>query len=55
MRSSISLLLAATLTCSAASNVAAPASWDALFPTADATPRVLAPDVLCTGDERCTS
>ena len=51
MRSSISLLLAGTLTCSAAGNAAAPASWDALFPAADATPKVLAPDVLCTGDD----
>lgn len=51
MRSSITLLLAATLGCSAASNAATPASWDAMFPAADAAPKVLAPDVLCTGDD----
>jgi hypothetical protein len=40
-------MLAATAT----GNAAAPASWDALFPAADATPKVLAPDVLSTGDD----
>ena len=40
-------MLAATAT----SNAAAPASWNSLFPAADATPKVLAPDVLSTGDD----
>ncbi len=47
MRTSILLTLVATLTCHAAM----PASWDALFPASDATPKVLAPDVLSTGDD----
>jgi hypothetical protein len=51
MRSSIAVFLAAMLACMARSNAAAPASWDALFPAPDVTPKVLAPDVLCTGDD----
>jgi WD40-like Beta Propeller Repeat. len=51
MRSSIAVFLAAMLACMASSNAAAPASWDALFPAPDVTPKVLAPDVLCTGDD----
>src|SRR5262245_37641795 len=51
MRSSISVLLAVMLAGSTASSAAAPAGWDALFPSANATPKVLAPDVLCTGDD----
>jgi len=47
MRTSIPLLLLAILSCHCASG----ASWDALFPAADATPKVLAPGVLCTGDD----
>ena len=35
----------------ATSSAAAPANWDALFPSPDATPKVLAPDVLSTGDD----
>jgi hypothetical protein len=51
MRSSIPVFLIATLAAAATSNAAAPASWDSLFPAADATPKVLAPDVLSTGDD----
>jgi Tol biopolymer transport system component len=51
MRSSIAVFLAAMLACMARSNAAAPASWDASFPAPDDTPKVLAPDVLCTGDD----
>ena len=47
MRSSIPTFLVAMLTCHAA----APSSWDALFPASNATPQVLAPDVLSTGDD----
>jgi hypothetical protein len=50
MRSSIAVAFVAILTCSA-SHAAAPVSWDALFPAPDGTPKVLAPDVLCTGDD----
>jgi len=41
----------AMLAATATSHAAAPASWDALFPAADATPKVLAPDGLSTGDD----
>ncbi len=51
MRSSIPALTIALLAATATSNAAAPASWDSLFPAADATPKVLAPDVLSTGDD----
>lgn len=51
MRSSIRILLAVTLISSTASHAASPAGWDSLFPAVDATPKVLAPDVLCTGDD----
>ena len=47
MRTSIPLFLLAILSC----NSARAASWDALFPASDATPKVLAPDVLSTGDD----
>ena len=47
MRASIPLLLVALLT----SHAAAPASWNALFPGSDATPKILAPDILSTGDD----
>jgi hypothetical protein len=47
MRSSILLFLIAMLTCQAA----APASWDTLFPASDTTAKVLAPDILSTGDD----
>jgi WD40 repeat protein len=48
MRTSIPfLLLLAILN----SHSALAASWDALFPAADATPQVLAPNVLSTGDD----
>ena len=47
MRTSIPLFLLAILSCEAASA----ASWDALFPASEATPKVLAPDVLSTGDD----
>ena len=50
MRSWIRVLLIATLAAPVASR-AAPASWDALFPASDLTPKVLAPDVICTGDD----
>ena len=50
MRSWIRVLLVATLTAPAASHAAA-ASWDALFPASALTPKVLAPDELCTGDD----
>lgn len=46
-----SAFLIAMLISAAASQAAAPASWDTLFPASDATPKVLAPDVLCTGDD----
>lgn len=46
-----SAFLIAMLMSAAASQAAAPASWDTLFPASDATPKVLAPDVLCTGDD----
>jgi hypothetical protein len=45
------VLIVAMLMSAAASQAAAPASWDALFPASDATPKVLAPNVLCTGDD----
>jgi WD40 repeat protein len=51
MRSSVTILLIAMLAGTATSNPAAPASWDLLFPSADAEPKVLAPDVLSTGDD----
>ena len=51
MRSSTWIALTALLTCSIASHAAAPASWDALFPAPDATPKILAPQVLSTGDD----
>jgi WD40-like Beta Propeller Repeat len=51
MRSSIPVLTIAMLAATATSNAAAPASWNSLFPAADATPKVLAPDVLSTGDD----
>ena len=47
MRASIPLFLLAILSC----NSARAASWDALFPASDATPKVLAPGVLSTGDD----
>ena len=47
MRTSIPLFLLGILSCDAASG----ASWDALFPGSDATPKVLAPNVLSTGDD----
>jgi WD40 repeat protein len=47
MRTSIPLFLLAILSCEAASA----ANWDALFPASEATPKVLAPDVLSTGDD----
>lgn len=46
-----SAFLIAMLMSAAASQAAAPASWDTLFPASDATPKVLAPNVLCTGDD----
>lgn len=46
-----SVFLIAMLMSAAASQAATPASWDTLFPASDATPKVLAPDVLCTGDD----
>ncbi|HEY7642782.1 MAG TPA: hypothetical protein VH814_23815 [Steroidobacteraceae bacterium] len=49
MRSSIVVLLTGML--AATSNAAAPPSWNALFPAPDATPKVLAPDVISTGDD----
>ena len=45
------MFLAATLICSTAGHATTPVSWDALFPASSATPKVLAPDVLCTGDD----
>jgi hypothetical protein len=51
MRSPIPVLLIAMLAAAPTANAAAPASWDSLFPGADATPQVLAPDVLSTGDD----
>lgn len=45
------VFLIAMLMSAAASQAATPASWDALFPGSDATPKVLAPDVLSTGDD----
>jgi Tol biopolymer transport system component len=50
MQVRIRCLLLATLAAPLAGN-AAPASWDAVFPASDLTPKVLAPDVLCTGDD----
>lgn len=46
-----SAFLIAMLMSAAASQAAAPASWDTLFPASDAMPKVLAPNVLCTGDD----
>src|SRR5687768_16000742 len=47
MRTSIPLLLIALLSC----QPAPAARWNALFPASDGTPKVLAPDVLSTGDD----
>ncbi len=47
MRTPILLFLTEILSCQSAPA----ASWDALFPASDATPKVLAPDVLSTGDD----
>jgi WD40-like Beta Propeller Repeat len=47
MRTSIPLFLVAILSC----HSAPAASWDGLFPASDATPKVLAPGVLSTGDD----
>ena len=47
MRTSIPLFLVAILSCE---SVPA-AGWDELFPASDATPKVLAPDILSTGDD----
>jgi Tol biopolymer transport system component len=47
MRTSILLFLIALLSC----RPGLAASWDALFPASDGTPKVLAPDVLSTGDD----
>src|SRR4026209_2403251 len=47
MRTSIPIFLVAMLIC----GPAVPASWDAVCPAADATPKRLAPDVLPTGDD----
>jgi Tol biopolymer transport system component len=51
MRTSIPILMIAMLAPAAASNGAAPAGWDSMFLAADSTPKVLAPDVLSTGDD----
>jgi hypothetical protein len=47
MRSFTPLFLVAML----ASRAAAAAGWEVLFPASDATPTILAPDVLSTGDD----